>query len=116
MFWRAYHYEPQFRGPLTHRGNIMAHCRITCIELSTSSNKHEHITHVGNPAANWKLTKENAINRIESNTDTFYVEDSKTGKSATVGVVREAGKAPYLRTHADGYWNDNLLSLNSCPL
>jgi hypothetical protein len=24
--------------------------------------------------------------------------------------------APYLRTYADGVWNDNLLSLNQCPL
>jgi hypothetical protein len=33
-----------------------------------------------------------------------------------LGVMRPAGRAPYLRTYADGDWNDNLLSLNQCPL
>ena len=33
-----------------------------------------------------------------------------------LGVVRESGKAPYVRTYADGQWNNNLLSLNQCPL
>ena len=42
--------------------------------------------------------------------------DPKTGKRADIGVVRAAGHAPYLRTHADGDWNDNLLSLDQCPL
>jgi hypothetical protein len=31
-------------------------------------------------------------------------------------VVHPAGRAPYVRTHADGDWNDNLLSLNQCAL
>jgi hypothetical protein len=48
--------------------------------------------------------------------NTFFVLDARTGKRADVGVVREAGKAPYLRTHADGYYNDNLLALDQCPL
>lgn len=30
---------------------------------------------------------------------------------ATIGVVRTAGQKPYLRTHADGQWADNLLAL-----
>ena len=42
--------------------------------------------------------------------------DPRTGKRADVGVIRVASHAPYLRTHADGDWNDNLLSLNQCPL
>jgi hypothetical protein len=32
----------------------------------------------------------------------------------SVGVVRELGKLPYLRTHADGKCNDNLLALAEC--
>ena len=38
------------------------------------------------------------------------------GKRADIGDVREQGKAPYLLTYADGKWNNNLLSLNQCPL
>lgn len=30
---------------------------------------------------------------------------------AEVGVVRPSGERPYLRTHADGRWTNNLLSL-----
>lgn len=93
----------------------MAHCRITCITKPDRFSKHEHITHVGNPSAGWKITREHAILNIESGKDTFYVEDDKTGKKSEVGVVRESGKLPYLKTHADGYWNDNLLSLDKCP-
>ena len=77
---------------------------------------HEHITHLGNPAANWKWTREAVIASIDAGTNTFFVSDPKTGQRSEVGVVRVAGGAPYLRTHADGDWNDNLLSLNQCAL
>jgi hypothetical protein len=44
------------------------------------------------------------------------VVDPKTKKRANVAVVRPTdGRAPFLRTHADGTWNDNLLSLKQCP-
>lgn len=56
------------------------------------------------------------IASIEDKTNTFFVLDSKTGKRSEVGVVYPNGRAPYLRTHADGYWNDNLLALGQCPL
>jgi len=83
--------------------------RVTFITLSSGGSRHEHITHIG--GAGWKITKEDAISRIEGKTDSFYVYDDRAQKRANVGVVREAGRAPFLRTHADGYWNDNLLSL-----
>jgi hypothetical protein len=31
-----------------------------------------------------------------------------------IAVVREPGKAAYLRTHADGKFNDNLLAQDEC--
>lgn len=89
----------------------MTEHRVTCITLSGGS-KHEHITHIG--GAGWRLTKETAIARIDAKTEAYYVQDSSTGKTAYVDVVREAGRAPFLRTHADGYYNDNLLSLPQC--
>jgi hypothetical protein len=88
----------------------MADCRITCINKSRPL--HEHITHVG--GANWKWRKEDVIASIEAKTNSFYVVDPQTGKRADVGVIRPTYGAPYLRTHADGYWNDNLLSLYEC--
>lgn len=93
----------------------MADVRVTCIIKPHRLSPHEHITHLGNPPR-WVWTRDQVIASIDGGTNTFFVQDPRTGKRADVAVVREAGKAPYLRTHADGYWNDNLLSLNQCPL
>jgi len=74
---------------------------------------HEHITHVGNLAANWIWPRKYVIASINAGTNTFYVYEN--GKRSEVGVVNPGnGRSPYLRTHADGYWNDNLLSLPEC--
>ncbi|CAM3391642.1 MULTISPECIES: DUF3892 domain-containing protein [Cupriavidus] len=94
----------------------MADARVTCISKPNPQSPHEHITHLGNPAADWMWTREQVIQSIDAKTNTFYVLDPSTGKRADIGVVRDAGKAPYLRTHADGRWNNNLLALNQCPL
>jgi hypothetical protein len=94
----------------------MADVRITCITKPNPSSPVEHVTHVGNLAAGWKWTREKVIESIEAKFNTFYVLDPSASKRSDVGVVREAGKAPYLRTYADGYWNNNLLSLDQCPL
>jgi hypothetical protein len=79
---------------------------------------HEHITHIGNvtneSGSRWRMTREEAIRRIDAKTDTFYTLDRATGKKMYIGVVRETGKNPFLRTHADGKWNDNLLAQAEC--
>lgn len=94
----------------------MADCRVTCIVKPHVHSPHEHITHIGNPADGWKWAREKVVQSIEAGTNTFYVLDSRTNRRSEVGVVRETGKLPYLRTYADGYYNDNLLSLNQCPI
>jgi hypothetical protein len=94
----------------------MADVQVTCITKPHPLSPHEHITHLGNPAAGWIWTREQVISSIEAKTNSFYVIDPNTGKRSDVGVVRSEGKAPYLRTYADGYWNNNLLSLNQCPI
>jgi hypothetical protein len=93
----------------------MADVQVTCIDKPHAQSPHEHITHLGNPQARWKWSREEVIRSIEDGTNTFFVQDPYTGKRADIGVVRPSGRAPYLRTHADGDWNDNLLSLNHCP-
>lgn len=93
----------------------MQEYQVTCITKPNRFSPHEHITHVGNVAAGWKLTRETVISRIDSGQEAFFTVDSSTGKRAYIGVVRNDGtKAPYLRTHADGKWNDNLLALAEC--
>jgi Protein of unknown function (DUF3892) len=64
---------------------------------------------------NWRWTREQVIASIEAKTSTLFVIDPHNGKRANIGVVRSPGRAPFLRTHTDGDWNDNLLSLNQCP-
>ena len=96
----------------------MADVRVTCINKPHPQSPHEHITHLGNPAANppWKWTREEVISSIDARTNTFYVIDPRNGKRADVGVVRPVGRPAYVQTHADGDWNNNLLSLDQCPL
>lgn len=74
-----------------------------------SDNPHEGITHLGGPG--WQWTQKQVIASIEAGTNTFYTRIQ--GRRAEVGVVQSpTGK--YLRTHADGIWNDCLLTLAEC--
>ena len=90
----------------------MTDVRITCITKSPPNGGHEHITHVGSPQFSRNWTVAEVIGSIDSGTNTFHVTNG--GKRADVGVVRPAGQRPYIRTYADGYYNDNLLALPAC--
>ncbi len=92
----------------------MAEYQVTCINKPHHLSPHEHITHIGNLMAKWRITRESAIAQIDANQNQFYTIDRTTGKRCYVAVVREANKAPFLRTHADGKWNDNLLAQPEC--
>lgn len=87
---------------------------VNCVNKPHRDSPNEHITHIGNTVNGWRLTRESAIQRIEAKKEAFYTIDKATGKRVYVGVVREPGKAPYLRTHADGKWNNNLLAQQEC--
>ncbi|MGH2907610.1 MAG: DUF3892 domain-containing protein [Solirubrobacterales bacterium] len=93
----------------------MRNCQVTCISKPNPQSTHDHITHVGNPPT-WVWTREAVIASIDEKRNTFYVVDLTSGRRSDVGVVRAGGRAPYLRTYADGDWNNNLLSLNQCPI
>lgn len=93
----------------------MADCQVTCIIKPHPQSPHEHITHVGNPPT-WVWRREDAIASIDARSNTFYVLDPVSGQRSEVGVCRVEGIAPFLRTHADGNWNNNLLSLNQCAI
>jgi hypothetical protein len=92
----------------------MAEYEVTCINKPHRENIHEHITHIGNVKDAWRMTRELAISQIESKQNQFYTTDRQTGKRSPIGVVRETGKAPYLRSYADGEWNNNLLAQQEC--
>ena len=88
--------------------------QITCINRPTRTSPHEHITHIGNLAGKWRMTREQAIAEINAMRMAFYTVDRTTGKRMNVEVIRETGKLPYLRTRADGKLNDNLLQQDDC--
>lgn len=89
----------------------MADVQVTCIRKPNPQSPHEHITHVGADGRIW--SREQVIAWIGSQQHSFYTLDAN-GRRADIGVMYEAGKAPYLRTYADGEWNNNLLSLPQC--
>lgn len=88
---------------------------IDCITKPNRSSRHEHITHIGNSAGAWKLTREYAISMIDSKSHSFYTVDKVSNSKVYIGVVREQGHAPFLRTYADKKCNDNLLAQPECP-
>jgi hypothetical protein len=88
--------------------------QVTCIRKPDRQSPHEHITHIGNIQGKWMLTRESAISRIDRGEEAYYTVDTATGKRAYIAVVRETAKAPYLRSHADGKFNNNLLAQEHC--
>jgi len=88
----------------------MADAQVTCINKQPRQNTHDAITHLGGPT--WKWTRQQVIDSINRGDNTFYTYTA--GKRANVAVVN-GPNGQYLRTHADGQWNDNLLSLPECP-
>ena len=90
----------------------MARYKVTCITKRGSHyDPHERISHVGNPREGWKLSEDDAIRAIENSTSSFYTLVS--GREAEVVVATHNGRK-YLKTTADGYRPDNLLSLPEC--
>lgn len=85
----------------------MSDVQVTCIKKAGGA--HQHITHLG--GATWQWTVAQVIDSIEAGTNTFYTFVG--GKRAVVAIVNGAN-GNYLQTHADGSWNNNLLSLPTC--
>jgi hypothetical protein len=92
----------------------MEEFEVTCINKPDRMSSHEHITHIGNSMGKWRMRREEVINRIEAKKERFYTIDRLTGKKMYIGVVAAVGRLPYLKTHADGKWNDNLLAQTEC--
>lgn len=87
----------------------MADVQVLCISKRDRNSRHEGITHLGGQG--WKWTRDDVIQSIEAKINTFF---TRVGNNRSdIGVVKgEHGK--YVRTYADGQWNDNLLALVEC--
>lgn len=91
----------------------MSRRRVTCINKRGSHyDPHERISHIGNSGEGWKLPEDEAIRAIENYTSSFYT--LVNGRETDIIVATHNGRK-YLKTIADGYRPDNLLSLPECP-
>jgi hypothetical protein len=90
----------------------MADVQVTCIKKQPRDNTHEGITHLGGPGGGgWQWTRQQVIDSINAGTNTFFT--FVDGRRANIGVI-QGPNGPYVRTHADGQWTDNLLALDEC--
>jgi hypothetical protein len=86
---------------------------VTNRRMSAGGTRSEHITDVKwrNPAtgSTGESTKAQMVDYIDVQKGSAYVQGRQS--RSQVGTVHEQGKTPYLRTYANGQWDDNLLSL-----
>lgn len=85
----------------------MADVQVRCV--NKVGERHEHITHLGGDGWRWSISQ--VIQSIDNGTNTFFT--LVNGRRANLGVV-DGPRGKYVRTHADGIWNDNLLALPTC--
>ena len=96
--------------------------KVTCINKDNGNhmNPHERITHMNWINESTNSTGRNTLDEMvafieKEGNHAVYVKDNR-GNVAYAGVVTptETWRKKYIRTYADGYFNDNLLSLPEC--
>ena len=88
----------------------MEEVQVTCINKPHRASPVEAITHLG--GSGWRLTRQQVVAYIEARRYAFYTLVG--GRRAGLAVRVSAGGTKYVQTHADGYWNNNLLALPEC--
>lgn len=90
--------------------------RVTCIVKREHHNPHERILRLGGVNSNggyWEYSEQEVIAMIKSGDYSFYV--SINGRTVAVIIAVHLNRE-YLKTEADGYAPNNLLSLDNCPI
>ena len=79
----------------------------------TGKDRDGDITALCDGGGDWgRVSKADAIRHLDNETHTYYVNED--GSRVGVGVIREPGKAPFLRTTADKTSKNNLENLPNC--
>lgn len=89
--------------------------QVLCIRKRPSHfDPHTRIAGIGGfqGGSRWYLTEDNAISGIDTGKYRFYT--SVGGRSVWIVIASHNGRR-YLKTEADGYAPNNLLSLPECP-
>lgn len=84
--------------------------QVTCINKPRHESPIEAITHPG--GTGWRLTRQQVVEQIEARRYVFYA--LVDGRRAELGVRASPAGTKYVQTHADNYWNNNLLALPEC--
>ena len=84
--------------------------QVLCINKSNRTSVHERITHIGGQG--WKITQQDAINKIETNQARFFTMSNN--KKAYLIIATSQYGYKYLKTENDGAEPNNLLSLPEC--
>jgi len=87
---------------------------ITAIRLTAAGKGHEHIA-----SLQWRNSQTGAAGQSSREIIVNWLEESKANQAVVanngswvyVAVRRPEGRVPYVQTHADGEWRDNLLAL-----
>jgi hypothetical protein len=87
----------------------MAEYLVTCATKPNRFSAHDNITRLGGPS--WSGTHTQVIGWINAGNTLFTLAE---GRRAIVAPWPNTRTGPYVRTHADGEWNDNLLALPEC--
>ena len=90
--------------------------RVSCITRIPRKEPFDRITHLGGTnvdGTRWKVSEERAILDIKQGDWEFYVHVGT--QQVSVVVARSQAGDDYVKTAADRYRPDNLLSLPECP-
>jgi excisionase family DNA binding protein len=79
---------------------------VTCASKQALQNPHTGVTHLGDATHSW--TRDEVITAIEDGSRTFYT--LVDGKRSDVAIY-DGPYSRYIRTRADGHWDDSLLGL-----